>query len=38
MSQRQQLERIMEIERRIRQGEYPNADRMAVTDIYSEIR
>jgi predicted DNA-binding transcriptional regulator YafY len=29
MSQRQQLERIMEIDRRIRQGEYPNADRMA---------
>lgn len=29
MSQRQQLERIMEIDRRIRQWEYPNADRMA---------
>ena len=29
MSQRQQLERIMEIDRRIRQGEYPHADRMA---------
>jgi predicted DNA-binding transcriptional regulator YafY len=29
MSQRQQLERIMEIDRRIRAGEYPNADKMA---------
>ncbi len=29
MSQRQQLERIMEIDRRIRAGEYPNAERMA---------
>ena len=29
MSQRQQLERIMEIDRRIRAGEFPNADRMA---------
>ncbi len=29
MSQRQQLERIMEIDRRIRGGEYPNADKMA---------
>lgn len=29
MSQRQQLERIMEIDRRIRNGEYPNADRLA---------
>ena len=29
MSQRQQLERIMEIDRRIRDKEYPNADRMA---------
>ena len=29
MSQRQQLERIMEIDRRIRNREYPNADRMA---------
>jgi predicted DNA-binding transcriptional regulator YafY len=29
MSQRQQLERIMEIDRSIRAGEYPNADRMA---------
>lgn len=30
MSQRQQLERIMEIDRRIRQGEFPNAEKMAV--------
>jgi predicted DNA-binding transcriptional regulator YafY len=29
MSQRQQLERIMEIDRRIRQGEYPNAEKLA---------
>ena len=29
MSQRQQLERIMEIDRRVREGEYPNADKMA---------
>ena len=29
MSQRQQLERIMEIDRRIRNGEYPNADHLA---------
>lgn len=29
MSQRQQLERIMEIDRSIRAGEYPNADRLA---------
>jgi predicted DNA-binding transcriptional regulator YafY len=29
MSQRQQLERIMEIDRRIRDGEYPNANRLA---------
>jgi predicted DNA-binding transcriptional regulator YafY len=29
MSQRQQLERIMEIDRRIREGMYPNADKMA---------
>lgn len=29
MSQRQQLERIMEIDRRIREGAYPNAERMA---------
>jgi predicted DNA-binding transcriptional regulator YafY len=29
MSQRQQLERIMTIDRRIRDGEYPNADRLA---------
>lgn len=29
MSQRQQLERIMEIDRRIRANEYPNADRLA---------
>jgi predicted DNA-binding transcriptional regulator YafY len=29
MSQRQQLERIMEIDRRIRQGEYPNAEKVA---------
>jgi len=29
MSQRQQLERIMEIDRRIRNEEYPNADRLA---------
>jgi len=29
MSQRQQLERIMEIDRRIRAGEYPNAESMA---------
>lgn len=29
MSQRQQLERIMEIDRRIRSGEYPNAEKMA---------
>jgi len=29
MSQRQQLERIMEIDRRIRAGEYPSAERMA---------
>lgn len=29
MSQRQQLERIMEIDRRIRNREYPNAERMA---------
>ena len=29
MSQRQQLERLMEIDRRIRDGEYPNADKMA---------
>lgn len=29
MSQRQQLERIMEIDRRIRDEEYPNADRLA---------
>jgi len=29
MSQRQQLERIMEIDRRIREGEYPNADKLA---------
>jgi hypothetical protein len=38
MSERQQLERIMEIDRRMIQWEYPNADRMAVTDIYSEIQ
>ena len=38
MSERQQLEHIMEIDRRIIQWEYPNADRMAVTDIYSKIR
>lgn len=30
MSQRQQLERIFEIDRRIRAGLYPNADRLAV--------
>src|SRR5271157_3816474 len=30
MSQRQQLERILEIDRRIRSGEFPNADRLAV--------
>jgi len=29
MSQRQQLERIMEIDRQIRDGEYPNADQLA---------
>jgi len=29
MSQRQQLERIMEIDRRIRDGEYPKADQLA---------
>ena len=29
MSQRQQLERIMEIDRRIREGAYPNAETMA---------
>lgn len=29
MSQRQQLERIMVIDRSIRGGEYPNADRLA---------
>lgn len=29
MSQRQQLERIMEIDKQIRLGNYPNADRMA---------
>ena len=29
MSQRQQLERIMEIDRRIREGEYPNAEKLA---------
>ena len=29
MSQRQQLERIMEIDRRIREGSFPNADKMA---------
>ena len=29
MSQRQQLERIMEIDRRIREGAYPNAEKMA---------
>ncbi len=29
MSQRQQLERIMEIARRIREGEYPNAEKLA---------
>lgn len=29
MSQRQQLERIMEIDRRIRDDEFPNADRLA---------
>jgi predicted DNA-binding transcriptional regulator YafY len=29
MSQRQQLERIMEIDRRIRNEEYPNADRLS---------
>ena len=29
MSQRQQLERIMEIDRRIRDDEYPNADRLS---------
>ena len=29
MSQRQQLERIMEIDRRIRNGDYPNAESMA---------
>jgi predicted DNA-binding transcriptional regulator YafY len=29
MSQRQQLERIMEIDRAIRAGEYPNADKLA---------
>ena len=29
MSQRQQLERVMEIDRRIRSGEYPNAEKMA---------
>ncbi len=29
MSQRQQLERIFEIDRQIRAGEYPNADRLA---------
>ena len=29
MSQRQQLERIFEIDRRIKAGEYPNADRLA---------
>lgn len=29
MSQRQQLERIMEIDRQIRDGDYPNADRLA---------
>src|SRR5271157_321687 len=29
MSQRQQLERILEIDRRIRSGEFPNADRLA---------
>ena len=29
MSQRQQLERIMEIDRRIRDEEYPNADRLS---------
>lgn len=31
MSQRQQLERIMEIDRRIRAGEYPSAERIAET-------
>lgn len=29
MSQRQQLERIMEIDRHIREGEYPNNDKLA---------
>ena len=29
MSQRQQLERIMEIDRRIREGGYPNAEKLA---------
>ena len=29
MSQRQQLERIMEIDRRIREGAYPNAEKLA---------
>jgi predicted DNA-binding transcriptional regulator YafY len=29
MSQRQQLERIFEIDRQVRAGEYPNADRLA---------
>ena len=29
MSQRQQLERIFEIDRQIRAGEYPNVDRLA---------
>ena len=29
MSQRQQLERVFEIDRQIRAGEFPNADRLA---------